>query len=73
MFSFQMTQRLMLQGAIHAGYRHGPMVCGSVFRTGFFGVRWVSEDNNNAMYICLNNIRNAKFRYFTVYDTRLYQ
>ena len=65
MFSFQMTQRLMLQGAIHAGTDMAPWYAGAT-PTGFFGVRWVSEDNNNAMYICLNNINNAKFRYFTV-------
>ena len=34
--------------------------------TGFSGCRWVSDDNNNAFYTCLNNINNAKFRYFKV-------
>ena len=28
MFSFQMTQRLMLQGSHYSRYRHGPLVCG---------------------------------------------
>ena len=32
--------------------------------TGFFGWRWVSESNNDAFYTCLNNINDAKFRYF---------
>jgi len=65
MFSFQMTQRLMLQGAIEAGTDMAPWYRGAT-PTGMFGCRWVSEDNNNSFYTCLNNINNAKFRYFEV-------
>jgi hypothetical protein len=63
MFSFQLRQRLMVQGAIHAGTDMAPWYAGAT-PTGFFGVRWVSEDNNDSLYTCLNNINNAKFRHF---------
>ena len=32
--------------------------------TGMFGVRWVSEDNNDSVYTVLNALNNAHFRYF---------
>ena len=63
MFSFQMTQRLMLQAAIEAGTDMAPWYPGAT-PTLFAGCRWVSEDNNNAFYTCLNNWNNAHFRYF---------
>src|SRR5271157_5037861 len=63
MFSFQMTRRLMLQGAITAGTDMAPWYPGAT-PTLFAGCRWVSEDNNNAFYTCLNNWNNAHFRYF---------
>ena len=63
MFSFQINQRNMIQGAIQSGTDMAPWYVGAV-PTGFFGWRWVSESNNDAFYTCLNNINNAKFRYF---------
>jgi len=63
MFSFQVTQRNLLQGAIHSGTDMAPWYQGAT-PTGFFGWRWVSESNNDSFYTCLNNINNAKFRYF---------
>ena len=33
---------------------------------GFAGVRWVSEDNHDSVYTCLNQIDSAQFRHFTV-------
>jgi len=63
MFSFQVTKRNMIQGAIHAGTDMAPWYRGAT-PTGFFGWRWVSESNNDAFYTCLNNINDAKFRYF---------
>jgi len=63
MFSFQLNKHNMVQGAIHAGTDMAPWYPGAL-ATGFFGWRWVSEDNNDAFYTCLNNINNAKFRYF---------
>ncbi len=35
--------------------------------TGFLGLRWVSKDNRDSVYTCLNNINNAKFRTFEEY------
>jgi hypothetical protein len=63
MFSFQLNQRNMVQGAIQAGTDMAPWYPGAL-ATGFFGWRWVSPSNNNAFYTCLNNINNAKFRFF---------
>jgi hypothetical protein len=65
MFSFQMTQLLMLQGAIHAGTDMAPWYEGAT-PTGFFGIRYVFPSNDDAFYVCLNNINNAKFRFFKV-------
>jgi hypothetical protein len=63
MFSFQINQRNMIQGAIQSGTDMAPWYVGAL-PTGFFGWRWVSRSNNDAFYTCLNNVNNAKFRYF---------
>jgi Putative beta-barrel porin-2, OmpL-like. bbp2 len=63
MFSFQLNQRNMVQGAIQAGTDMAPWYPGAL-ATGFFGWRWIAESNNDAFYTCLNNINNGKFRYF---------
>jgi hypothetical protein len=63
MFSFQLNQRNMVQGAIHSGTDMAPWYPGAL-ATGMFGWRWVSEDNNDSFYTVLNSINNAKFRYF---------
>jgi hypothetical protein len=63
MFSFQINQRNMIQGAIQSGTDMAPWYVGAV-PTGFFGWRWISQSNNDAFYTCLNNVNNAKFRYF---------
>jgi hypothetical protein len=66
MFSFQVNKYNMIQGAIHAGTDMAPWFPGAI-ATGFFGWRWVAEDNNNALYTCLNNINDAHFRHFTYF------
>jgi hypothetical protein len=63
MASLQVNQRNMIQGAIQAGTDMAPWYVGAL-PTGFFGWRWVSRDNNDAFYTCLNNINNGKFRFF---------
>ena len=63
MFSFQLNQRNMVQGAIQSGTDMAPWYPGAL-PTGFFGWRWIAESNNDAFYTCLNNINNGKFRYF---------
>ena len=42
MFSFQLNQRNMVQGAIESGTDMAPWYAGAL-PTGFFGWRWVSE------------------------------
>ena len=39
--------------------------------TGMFGIRWVSCDNNDSIYLVLNSINSAKFRRFHMYGQRL--
>src|SRR5262249_1193123 len=65
MLTFLLSKQLMVQGAIHAGTDMAPWYPGAT-PTGFFGVRWVAADNNDAFYTCLNNINNAEFRHFEV-------
>jgi hypothetical protein len=63
MFSFMLNQQWMVQGAITAGTDMAPWYEGAT-PTGMFGVRWVSEDNKDSFYTCLNNINSAEFRHF---------
>jgi hypothetical protein len=63
MFSFQVNQRNMVQGAITSGTDMATWYPGAL-ATGFLGWRWLSESNNDAFYTCLNNFNDAKFRYF---------
>ena len=46
-------------GAIHAGTDMAPWYPGAT-PTGFFGLRWVSKDNRDSVYTCLNDINNAE-------------
>jgi hypothetical protein len=63
MGSVQLNKYNMIQAAIHAGTDMAPWYPGAL-ATGFAGWRWVSRSNNDALYTCLNNFNNAKFRYF---------
>ena len=63
MLSFMLNEQWMVQGAITAGTDMAPWYEGAT-PTGMFGVRWVSEDNKDSIYTCLNNINNAEFRHF---------
>jgi hypothetical protein len=65
MFTFRLTEQWMVQGAIQSGTDMAPWYVGAT-PTGFFGCRWVSCDNNDSVYTCLNNINNAEFRHFIV-------
>jgi len=59
-----------VQGAIHAGTDMAPWYPGAL-PTGAFGVRWVSNSNNDAIYAWLNAINNAEFRHFQQYGQPL--
>jgi hypothetical protein len=64
MATFMLSPQWTVQAAIHAGTDMAPWYPGAI-PTGMFGVRWVAADNNDSVYVVLNAINNAKFRYFT--------
>jgi hypothetical protein len=65
MATVMLSPQWMVQACIHAGTDMAPWYQGAI-PTGMFGVRWVAADNNDSVYTVLNDINNAKFRYFTV-------
>jgi hypothetical protein len=66
MITVCLNEQWMVQGAITAGTDMAPWYPGAT-PTGFLGLRWVSKDNCDSIYTCLNNINNAKFRTFEQY------
>jgi hypothetical protein len=70
MVSQKIDAQWMVQGVIHSGTDMAPWYKGSLL-TGAAGVRWVSKDNNDAMYTWLNAINSAKFRHFEEYGQPL--
>lgn len=60
-----LNKQWTIQGGVHAGTDMAPWYQGAV-PTGMVGVRWVAADNNDSVYLVLNNINTAKFRYFNV-------
>ena len=65
MATLMLNQQWMVQAAIHAGTDMAPWYQGAI-ATGMFGIRWVSLDNKDSVYLVLNNINNARFRHFDV-------
>jgi hypothetical protein len=65
MATFMINKQVTFQAAIHAGTDMAPWYPGAL-PTGAFGLRWVSQSNNDAMYTWLNAINDAKFRRFDV-------
>jgi hypothetical protein len=65
MATFMLNKQWMVQGAIHAGTDMAPWYKGAI-PTGMFGIRWVSQSNNDSVYAVLNDINNGKFRRFTL-------
>ena len=63
MVTVMLNKQWTVQAAIHAGTDMAPWYPGAM-PTGMFGVRWVSSDNNDSIYTVLNDINDAKFRYF---------
>lgn len=59
-----------VQACIHSGTDMAPWYKGAV-ATGMFGVRWVSHDNKDSIYLVLNAINSAKFRRFEMYGQPL--
>ena len=65
MATVMLNKQWTVQAAIHSGTDMAPWYKGAI-ATGMAGVRWVSLDNNDSVYLVLNNINNAKFRHFEV-------
>jgi hypothetical protein len=59
-----------IQACLHAGTDMAPWYKGAV-PTGMFGVRWISCDNNDSVYLVLNSINSAKFRRFRMYGQKM--
>ena len=62
MLSQKLNDNWTVQGAAHAGTDMAPWYKGSLL-TGAFGVRWVSDSNNDAFYTWLNAINSAQARH----------
>ena len=65
-----LNKQWTVQGAVHAGTDMAPWYKGAV-PTGMLGVRWVSLDNNDSIYLVLNSINAAKFQRFRQYGQDL--
>jgi Putative beta-barrel porin-2, OmpL-like. bbp2 len=63
MVSHQLNKQWMFQWGLHAGTDMAPWYKGAV-PTGFLGVRWVGDGNNDSVYLVLNSINDAKFQRF---------
>ena len=65
MATVMLDEQWSVQAAIHAGTDMAPWYAGAT-PTGMFGVRWVARDNKDSVYLVLNAINDAKFRYFNL-------
>jgi hypothetical protein len=65
MVTQNIDKQWMFQAVLHSGTDMAPWYPGAT-PTGAFGLRYVTEDNNDAMYTWLNAINNAEFRHFEV-------
>jgi hypothetical protein len=63
MATFMLNKQWTFQAALHSGTDMAPWYPGSL-ATGAFGIRWVSQSNNDAFYGWLNAINDAEFRYY---------
>lgn len=63
MATVMLNKNWTVQACIHCGTDMAPWYPGAL-PTGMFGVRWVSDSNNDSVYLVLNSINAAKFRRF---------
>jgi Putative beta-barrel porin-2, OmpL-like. bbp2 len=63
--TFRPSVQWLFQAGLNAGDDMAPWYPGAI-PCGFFAVRWVAMDNNDAVYAALNQINNAEFRHFEV-------
>lgn len=66
MATIMLNKYWTVQACLHAGTDMAPWYRGAVL-TGMLGVRWVSHDNKDSVYLVLNDINSAKFRRFEEY------
>jgi len=67
-FTLRPQEQWLVQLGLDAGDDMAPWYQGAVPSL-FVGLRWVSKDNNDAVYSCLNQLNNAKFSHFTDWGT----
>jgi Putative beta-barrel porin-2, OmpL-like. bbp2 len=65
MATLMLNKNWTIQAALHAGTDMAPWYEGAT-PTGMIGVRWVSDSNNDSVYLVLNSINDAKFRRFRI-------
>jgi hypothetical protein len=70
MLTQKLNEQWNVQLVVHSGTDMAPWYKGSVL-TGAAGVRWVSPENNDAVYAWLNAINSAEFRHFQQYGQPL--
>ena len=63
MASVRLSEQWMVQAAVNCGDDMAPWYQGARL-CGFAAVRWVSKDNNDALYTALNQIDTAQFQHF---------
>jgi len=70
MLTFCVNEQWMFQVGFIAGTDMAPWYPGAT-PCGFLGLRWVSKDNRDSLYTCLNEIDTAKFRTFEEYGEEM--
>jgi hypothetical protein len=68
--TFMLSQQWTFQIGLNAGNDMAPWYKGAT-SCGTVGVRWVAEDNNDSVYVMLNQIDSAEFRHFQQYGQPL--
>jgi hypothetical protein len=66
MLTFKLSDQWTFQAALHSGTDMAPWYKGSLL-TPAFGIRWVSQSNNDAYYGWLNAVNSGTFRRFEQY------
>lgn len=66
MATVMLNKNWTIQAGIHSGTDMAPWYKGAV-ATGMVGIRWVSSDNKDSIYLVLNSINSAKFKHFKLH------
>ena len=65
-----LNKQWSVQAGLNAGNDMAPWYIGAI-PCGTFGIRWVAPENNDSIYLMLNQINNAEFRHFIQYGQPL--